>query len=320
MNGRRRDPARRCGRDSSWRPATGSHAFRAVGLAACLWFLAPPLTAQEPPSLRQLEAAFNSAVLEYEAALGAAAVQRQSWEERMMAWDQVRSSGGGEVSDAALRELERESVELQRLELRVVETAEAAETAKLALLAGLDRRREELEARYAAAADGAEGRQVEALLLDVTAQYRRLENEPLTGDPVQPLYSSITFDPRDREPQLRLKIQMLELRIQLADSTVGEVDRRIERLESLQRIQQMGEDFRAGVGRFDDDLLRTGPPTQIGDREEGMPVDSAAVQDAAPVTQQIVEAKLLREQLVEFRDELARRAEEFRERLRRMAQ
>lgn len=280
-----------------------------------------PLAAQDAPSLRQLEAEFNSAVLDYEAALSAEGAQRQLWEDRVIELEQVRASGGG-TSDAAFRALERESRELQRLQLRVQSAEEAAEAARLALLAGLDRRREELEASYASSSDASERDGLEDLLRGVTRQTRRLENEPLaSSDALQPLYSSITLDPRDQPPMLRFKIRLLERRIEDADSTVSEVERRIERLQGLQRIQQMGEDFLAGVGRFDDDLLRTGPPaSSSGAAEEGMPTDSASAQEAVPLPQQIEEARLLREQLMGFRDELKRRVEQFEERLRRIAE
>lgn len=283
----------------------------------CLLAGASPGAAQEPSSLRQLESGFTSAVLEYEAALSAATTQRQLWEEKVVALDSVRGSGNDEAADAAFRELSRESAELQRLERRVRSTEEAAGVAKLALLAGLDLRREELEARYASAGGAAERRQVEDLLLDVTRQYVRLENEPLaSAESVQPFFSSITFDPRDQAPDLRIKIQLLERRVRMADSTVTQVDRRIERLRGRQRIEQMSEDFQAGVGRFDDDLLRTGSPLPTGSPEEGMPTDSVGAREAVPPQQQIEEAQLLREQLVEARDELSRRAAQFRERLR----
>lgn len=295
-------------------------ALRVVPGATLLLVLAAPLAAQEAPSLLQLETRFTAAVADYEAALGAAAVQRQSWEEEVVALDQIRASGDDDTFDAAVRELERASLELQRAELRVRETEDAAEAAKVALLEGLDRRREDLEARYAAADDAVERQRIETLLLDVTAQYRTLENEPLSRDALQPLYSSITFDPRDQAPMLRFKIDLLERRIQMTDSTLDQVDRRIERLESLQRIQQMGEDFRAGVGRFDDDLLRTGPPPTRGAPSEGMPVDSTEVQEAVPLPRQIEEARLLKEWLVEFREELTRRVVEFRDRLRRITE
>lgn len=286
-----------------------------VGVLA---LLVTPLVAQDPPSLLQREARFNSAVQDYEAALGAWATQQQLWEEKVMALEEVRRSGNDERFDAAFRELEEESRELQRLDLRVRTTRESAETAKLALLEGLDRRREELEARYASVSGAAEERRIEDLLMGVMAQYRRLEDEPLSPNPVQPLLSTITFDPRDRPPSLRFKIELLERRVQIADSTIGQIDRRIERLQGLQRIQQMSEDFRAGVVRFDDDRLPTGPPPASDVGEEGMPADSTAAQEAVPLPQQIAEARRLRERLVEFRDEVARRAEEFREELRRI--
>lgn len=289
-----------------------------VLLAIVPWGAAGPVAAQEGPSLYQLEDRYREAVEEYEWARAAVAVRRQDWERELEALDLAREAGD-DAYDAAQRRFLEISSELNRAERRERETLDAAEEARGRLLAKLDERREELEDRYAVATTAAEQGRIEALLRDVAYQARSLEEESLAPDPNLEIFTtSITFDPRDGAPLLRAKAAMLDRRTQQADSAIARLDRRIDQLLNLQRVERSSGDFQASVGRFGDDRIPTGPPRAGAGREEGLPADSLEAQEAVPLEQQIEEARRLREQLMAFREEVARRAEEFRERLRRI--
>lgn len=307
-------------RAGSWRGSGITARLRILAVGGVVVLVAGPLAGQDV-SLGQLEEQHRTAVREYQLAVDVAATQRRLWEERVTAYYRARSDGSEGDNEVAYQELEAAHRELMRLEARIGELRARVDDTRRALLVALEDRLQTLETRFASTNDPVESRRVRNRILADSAQYRRLQDEVIAPDPATILYApSVTVDPRDGPPQLRFKVDWLERRVAEADSAIVRTDRELERLRTLQRVEQASGDFRAGLDRFGDTRLLTGQSRPTGAREGEIPADSAAVRDARPLDQQIEEALALRERLMEFREATVKRAEEFRVRLRRITE
>lgn len=279
---------------------------------------AGPLDAQETSSLAQIQARHESAVRNYDAAVTAAEAQRLLLDEELVRVNLARERRDDDALTQAHRRFQAESKELRRLEDTTRDAESALRQARQALLDGLDQARLALEAQLVATTDQRTTLLIYDRLQGVTSQYQELESESLVPPAAATaLFSSgsIVFDDRDGRDELLAKAEILERRAQDADSLIAELDRRIERLQSRQRLERNRNDFLGGVERFGDTQLPAIATRPESVREEGVPADSTEIEGSLPLETQIEELRDLQDWLREQRVFDLGLAAEFRERL-----
>ena len=267
--------------------------------------------------LVESELEYRSARSDVQAARDARTVVERRFSEALDEVGRARRSGDGDRLEAALARAQSLSLELSRADERVrVEEGELVE-ARVSLLEGLDARRRRLEARLADA--GARERaDLDALIRDLARQYRQVEDDDADVLQTELVYfPSITFDPRDGPVELSAKADLLERKAEALDTTLAAVDREIERLEGLLRLQRSRQSFQGNLERFGDTQVPVGPPTRRGSRdaEAGRaPADSTGVPaPAEPLDQRIRSLRLFRVQVEAARDQFLSRARVFRQ-------
>lgn len=309
-----------------WSTARGRRSrkgFRAVVVgvfaAAALAAAPAPAHGQATDGLVERELEYQEARSEVQAARDARSVRERHFSEALDEVGRARRAGDGGRLEAALARAQALSLELSRADERVRQAELKMSEARAALLATLDRRLRRLEARLAEAGPR-ERMELDALIRDLANQYREVEADET--DVLQTelvYYPSITFDPRDGPVELAAKADLLERKAEALQTMLGEVDREIERLESLLRLQRSRQSFQGNLERFGDTQVPVGPPTRRGSRdaEAGRaPADSTGVPGPEePLDQRIRRLQLFRIQVESARDQFLARAGLFRQRL-----
>ncbi|MBW3535033.1 MAG: hypothetical protein KY453_07440 [Gemmatimonadetes bacterium] len=307
-------------RSSRWRGARGRRAFHALAVGAfslaALASAPRPVSGQTSDGLVERELEYRAARSDVQAAQDARSVVERRFSEALDEVSRARRSGDGGRLEAALARAQSLSLELSRADERVrTQEGELAAT-RDALLATLDGRRRRLEARLADAGPG-ERFELDALIRDLANQYRQVEQAETDVLEIELVYfPSITFDPRDGPVELAAKADLLDRKAEQADSTLASIDREIERLESLLRLQRSRQSFQGNLERFGDTQVPVGAPTRRGtrDAEAGRsPTDSTGVPGLEePLEDRIQSLRLFRFQVEDARDQFLSRAGTFR--------
>lgn len=269
-------------------------------------------TTQQLVEERRLE--YEAARAEHEAALRALRVLDRQFTTALNAVGSARARADEDALNEAMAAAYDRAIPLGAQRQRVADARERLDDARQALIDVLAVRLEELLARMDAAASAEQRAELDVLWRDLDAELRRLEAEGEGGlrlDPV--VFPEITFDPRDTSDELIQKAEILERLAAVADTVIQEQERRIQDLRDRLRTQRGREDFIASTGRFDDTRVPVVTGNPAGDRD----VAAADSVRARPLTleERIARAQEYRQQLLEYRDELLIRAEQFRRRV-----
>jgi hypothetical protein len=290
----------------------------AVALAAVASLLsAGTLRAQSSEEIlaqRRLE--YRAAQDAYQSAQSAFNVVEQQFSAALREIDRAKRSGDDGALQRAYALAQERAVPKADRARRVAEVAAALEEARDRLIEILVVRQQELVAQAESAPTTARRQELDILLRDVSAELSSVEAEAEKGDAVGGVaMPDIRFDPRDGPADFQQKAEILERTAAVVDTLIQDTDARIEALDERLRIERNRRDFLAGTDRFDDRRLPvvTGPP---GDPTV-QSADSTVV-NGRPLTleERIESAREYRETLVEYRDQLLIRAEQFRRRLR----
>lgn len=305
------------------RDRRGHRVVRLLGvgaLALTALAVAPrPVLAQAADGLVEVELEYRSALSAAQAARDARSVVERRFSEALDVVAGARRSGDGDRLEAALASAQALSLELGRADDRVRDQEEDLASARRDLLAVLDTRRRGLEARLADAG-GRERADLFVLIRDLANQYREVEEGDSDVLETELVYfPSIAFDPRDGPVELAAKADLLERKAEALDTTLASIDREVERLESLLRLQRSRRSFQGNLERFGDTQVPVGPPTAGGSREAEagrVPADSTGVPaPEEPLDQRIESLRLFRLQVEAARDQFLGRARVFRQML-----
>lgn len=296
-------------------------AVRALGLAGLVCLAAGAGAAAGAQTvedvLLQRRLQYRAAKAEVESARSAAAVYEADFAAALEAADRARRAGDADARERALALAQDRSGPVRSQAQRVEEAVEVLDAAREALISIITVRMEQLVDRLNSASSAAERTRLDRIFQDLSNELQALEDEAgddLRLDPVA--LPEVRFDPRDGPEELEIKAQLLERRAAIADSAIAEVDRDIGRLEDRLRIQRQRRDFLAGTDRFDDTRLPVVTGGNPGERTPA-PADSTAA-PARPLTleERIAQARLYRQQLEGYRDQLLVRARTFRQAIR----
>jgi hypothetical protein len=279
-----------------------------------------PVGAQESPTSfemvrvqREYEAAFASC----EAAILARNVEQEGYEGALARVDAAGRTGDEEAWEAANREFLQISRVLDEFQRRIRERCDASETARKAYLGVLDDRRRGLEDELTGDPTPERRADVLDLLEDLDFRYQEIE-EGTTGLEtrfvMRPL---IEIDERDTPDAVRNKAAYLERRVQQADSVIADYDREIERIDSRIRTQRTRDNFRSGLGRFDDTRTPVGSDPREGEASPGVAADSTAL-SGRTLERRLEEIRAVRQQLQSYRDQMMEKVDEFRSYLERI--
>lgn len=311
---------RRAGRYAvARRPSRRAFHVLAVSAFSLAAFAAAPrpAPAQTPEDgLVERELEYRAARSDVQAARDARNVVERRFSEALDEVARARRSGDGGRLEAAFARAQSLSLELSRADERVRTQERALETSRRELLATLDTRRRRLESRLATAGPG-ERFELDVLVRDLAAQYRQVEEAEVDVLSMELVFfPSITFDPRDGPVELAAKADLLERKAQGHDSTLAAVDREIERLEGMLRLQRSRQAFQGNLDRFGDTQVPVGAPTRRASRdaEAGRSrADSTGVPAAEePLDERIRSLRLFRLQVEGARDQFLARAGMFR--------
>lgn len=298
-----------------------------VALAALLAVaLSPPeVGAQEGASLEEYQLQYESALRNYEGAVAARDAVRSRFERVRNELLEARRAGGDQANPAWSALMDANN-ELNRMRRRVELTLEQLEEAGTRFLKALDTRREELATRAENLPSGAraEAEELTILLVDLTNQIDEVDAQLTEArEPFAPAAPEIVaIDPEDTQEDLVLKAQILEGYAAQYDSTLEELDDRLEQLRERQRTDRRVRDVLAPLDRFDERQLpvvprrfRGGEGGEVGAQGEP-PADTAAV-GTRPLT---LEARIenltsLRERFVGYRDAVREQARFIRRRI-----
>jgi hypothetical protein len=279
----------------------------ALGLAT-----SRPAGAQEADALVESELEYRAARQSYQVALDYYQAEHNAY---MRMIDQVRlarTSGDESALDQALGRSLSRSLEVQRLDVRVREQREALETARSGLLAALDAELARVQGQLEGNPPAAIARDLLATARGLRAQYYELEEE--ANDVLTPrnvVLPQLNYDPRDTPEELRNKVDFAQRRADQARSELLELDRQIERVERLLRVERSRGDFLGQLSRFGDDEVPVGQPGETRDR--GAVADTAGLSlEHFPLDQQLVTLRTHREQMEVIVQILDEREQELR--------
>jgi hypothetical protein len=244
--------------------------------------------AQESGDVAQRELEYRAAKGAHDAALDDYNAQYNAYSQLIDQVAAARRVGDETAIDAALGRWYQRSREIRRLDLRVQEQRERLEGARGALLAALDAELEAVGAELAAGPGVAVASGLVARSRDLRLQYEELEEEGshvLT--PREIVLTQLQYDPRNTPAEIRLKVEYAERRIEEARGAQREVDRQIQRVETLLRVERSGTDFRGGLNRFGDDQVPVGQPAQGRDGRSALADTTGLTLDELPLDQQL---------------------------------
>jgi len=283
----------------------------AAGLVA-----AAPAGAQSSEELlaqRRLE--YRAAVDVHRSALSALRVVEQQFSTVLAELGRARREGDAAALERALPQAQELSVPKADRQRRVSEAADAVATRRQAVIEILIVRQSELVARIDAARSAAERAQLGILLTDISNELTEFESEADDPTALPVVMPDINFDPRDGPADLLGKAELVERHAAVTDTLIQENDAAILVVEERLRNERSRLDALANMDRFGDRIVPTGPPrvdptVQLSDSTDagGRPVTLA---------QRLAAKREYRLFLIEYRDSLLIKAEQFRQRVRR---
>lgn len=295
-------------------------AFLPALVVVCLggWFAPAPAPAQAvADEVVQEELEYRASRQSYEAALEQLRAEYNAYTRILDEVRAARTSGDDAAREAALARAYARSQEVQRLEVRVQELREALDAERGELLAALDRRLDDVQARLGAGTpDLQTRRELEAQLAGLAAQYVELEEQGSNVlTPRNVLYPSIVYDPRDTPSDILFKIEFAEGKLSQAEAQAEELDGQLQRLQNLLRAQRSRRDFIGQLNRFGDTQVPVGQPGQRTERGEAAVADTVGVAlEALPLEQQLSTLQTFREQMTRVIEILEERVSALRAR------
>jgi hypothetical protein len=254
--------------------------------------------AQEVGDVAQRELEYRAAKGAHDAALGDYNAQYNAYERIIDQVTVARNAGDDAALDAALGRWYQRSLEIGRLDLRVQEQRERLERARGALLAALDAELESVGAQLAAGPGVSAASALVARSRDLRLQYEELEEEgSAVLTPREIVLTQLRYDPRNTPAEVRLKVDYAERRIEEAREALREVDRQIQRVSTLLRVERSGRDFRGGLNRFGDDQVPVGQPAQGRDGQPAVADTTGLTLEELPLDQQLSTLRAHRAQL-----------------------
>lgn len=287
--------------------------------ALCLSAIGPEFVRGQDTAgnLVQHELEYRAARGSYEAALEQLRAEYNAWTRILDEVRAARNSGDDQAREASLARAYARSQEVQRIEIRVQDLRLTFDERREDLLAALDARLDQVQARLGAGAlTFDERRDLEAQLAGLANQYVELEEQGSNVlTPRNVLYPSIVYDPRDTPNDLAFKIEFSESKLAQAEAQVEELDGQIVRLENLLRAQRSRRDFIGQLNRFGDTQVPVGQPGQRTDRGEAAVADTAGVAlEELPLDQQLATIQTFREQMTRVIEVLEERVQDLRAR------
>lgn len=276
-----------------------------------------PVAAQSTLELlAQRRTEYRAALDALQSARSSLQVIEQQFNAALRDIERARSTGDDDALATARARFQDLSVPKADRELRVQETAESVVEARRSVIEILIVRQSELIAMIDAAASAAERQRLGLELEDVSNQLNELEDEAEGPAVVMPtVMPSVNFDPRDGPTELLNKAQILERTAAVVDTVILDTDEQIQAFEERLRNERRRRDLLAGIDRFGDRILPTGPPRTDPTVQSS---DSTAAGGRPVTLEERLEAlRVYREELVEYRDQLLIKAEQFRLRVRR---
>jgi hypothetical protein len=185
------------------------------------------------------------------------------------------------------------------------------EEARDLLVEALDAQIDEYLAVADTISDPPEADRLATILQDLDNQYRELrELEPEIEVAVMP---EIARGPRDGPEDLLRYASLLDFRGDQYETTLADIDERLEQLRDRQGTSRQLSDFLASIGRFGDTQVPvTAQRTRVEgqDPETGPPSDSVMVERT--LEQEIQDLEVLREQVTARLQQARARADRFR--------
>jgi hypothetical protein len=231
----------------------------AISLALLLAGPSSGAYAQEELTLPELEGLYESAKDEYDAAFQALEVQSSRFDRASQDLNDAIAAEDDDAKNQAYAETLR-IAGLRRQALRRVEVkADELREARDRLLDATAQSLQELLAQAETASDSVEQQELRDLVRDTgnrITELRNLEDPPVTLEPVPNIHQ----EPTDRPEELRNKASILEFTANQYEETYAYYGRRLEGLRRDQSLLRTSGDFLAGINRFGDPTLPTGPP------------------------------------------------------------
>ena len=290
--------------------------FRRV-LPGLVLVLMPVALAGQSLEDRRLE--YREALSGYETAIAARDVDANRFYILLDSLSTARANDDEDVVDDLEGRVRSVSLALQSEDAWVEERAEALQEAREALLGALDQTLDSLQIVALTTTDPVRREAAGAQIASLRDQYRAVEVEDLqdllAGDRVRPL--GITFSPRDTPATLQAKAELLESKAEEVQLEIDAVDQAIERYRRAVQLDRIAGDARSTIDRFGDTQVPVRGGSAAGRDEAGIVADTAGVDlESLPPADALLRLEVLRQQLGVLQDEILRRAQEFRDRMR----
>jgi hypothetical protein len=262
---------------------------------------------------RRLE--YISAVDSHRSALSALRVVEQRFSTVIAERGRARREGDAAALDRALPQAQELSVPKADRQRRVSEAADVVAARRRAVIEILIVRQSELVARIDAARSSAERAQLGILLTDASNELTEFEREAEGPAALPVVMPDINFDPRDGPADLLGKAELVERHAAVTDTLIQENDAAILFLEERLRNERSRQGALANMDRFGDRIVPTCPPRVDPTVQRSDSTDAGG----RPVTlsQRLAAKREYRLFLVEYRDSLLIKTEQFQLRVRR---
>lgn len=275
--------------------------LRLVTLAAGLCVVLPSAARSQDVERSEYRAAESA----YTAAVSARDLERDLLDDALDEVTEARRSGDQGRYERALAVYQEHARELEQsnrdLDAAAGRLDQARRSYLLRVLDESDELYEELALTPDARGRDLIGRRL-ALLRDEADQLER----PIDVD-YDP-FPAINIDPGDTQDEIRAKVDLLEGYARRYDLMVTDIDAQIELLEQRRRHARMVRDFGADLSRFGDLRVPVGRPDATSENAEDLI-------GGEELSQRLEELRQSREFVIERRDVVRTRAEEFRQRI-----